>query len=43
MFLYGEAVKQRSPGSRSAPWATSTRGFQTLKETADLIANTDVG
>jgi hypothetical protein len=31
MFLYGEAVKQRSPGSRSAPWVTSTKGFQTLK------------
>jgi hypothetical protein len=31
MFLYGEVVKQRSPGSHSAPWATSARGFQTLK------------
>ncbi len=37
MFLYGEAVKQRSPGSRSAPGVTATQGFQNLKGVHSVI------
>jgi len=35
--LYGEAVKQHSPGSRSAPWVAFTKRFQTLKGFHSII------